>query len=680
MIKGFLLLWLINVILIFVTLRGRFEWLARLLIGIGACIFVFDGFRSLWLSRWWQVVIVALVEVAIVGVVVGAIRRFELRSLLTYASFFAIIVILGATALHVNALGPRLLWNVFKETVRTPRKQTLVHPNPWHDPPSEARQVQSKIDLERLLPTRADVEIQWGDTARVASSAPPSATVARLPVELPPSPNTSVAEVQIRLIKGDASLGLRHPVTNQWYYRKDALRQDGDHHKLRIPIYPGAKKVDLVFSNGRFGRQSFIFEVEGAVLYELSGSAETEAGPPVGNVYQILLDSFTLSAYREIVQTHPELRYDGFTLYDQFRTSQDLTAWSLPTIFSGTYYDPKTGITADAWKERSYQSGAFSYLRSSGIPAYQYTWFSQHCFEGAEHCVSSQDYRDEVLRQVSDKIIVDLTFLRILPNSLRAILMGSLNHKNSPTNSWDYGFSLTNVFGKGDLRSSEDEILREFYYSLNLFTIRFFEQMLVDEVQRPGTGQIVFFHSMVPHKPIARDANCDFVPKTSRTGDHKKELAQSICALRLVGWLIEQLKLLGRYDDALIIIHSDHGQASGVKISQLQPAEWPSGLVESASTGLLMVKWPGGESSFAMSHAPAQTIDLAPTILHHFGLDLPQHYVGMPLQEMPEDLHRQMVFYAMDRPLVGASTKYWWKYVRGEDGKWVFEKSIPTSP
>ena len=370
-IQCFLLLWLTNAFLILATLRGRFEWLVRLPIVIGASIFVFDGFRNLWLSQWWQVVILGLVEVAIVVLVATTIRRLELRSLLGYSAFFAIIVIVGATALHVNSVGLRLLGNVFKEIVRPQRKEALVHPNPWNDPPSEARRVHSKIDLERLLPTGADVEIHLGDVVRVANSAPPGATVATLPLELPPSSKATIAEVHVRLIEGDASLGIRHPVTNKWYYRQDALRQNGDHHKLRIPIYPGAENVDLVFSNGRVGQHSFVFEVEGAIVYEFAGSADKGSGPPAGNVYQILLDGFALSSYRAIVETHPELRYDGFTLYDQFRTSQDQTAWSLPTIFSGSYYDPKTGVTADTWKERAYQGGAFFHLRNSGIPAYQ---------------------------------------------------------------------------------------------------------------------------------------------------------------------------------------------------------------------------------------------------------------------------------------------------------------------
>lgn len=685
-IRSFLALWLINAVFMFAALRGRLQWPARLLIAISVSIFVFDMGRGFWLSSWSQVTITALIEVVIVGLILLGTWRVEVRRLLEYAAVFAIILITTTVTIHINAVGPHLVWNVFKEITRPASQEVRIHPNPWRELSSEAFDFRDAINIENILPEHADVKIRIGDVVRIANSYPPGAAVATLPIKLSPSLNNAVVEVRLRLVEGDVTLGLKNPITDQWFYQQHAVEQDGEHQTIYIPIYSGTEEADLVFANGRIGRQSFSFEIEDASIYELANGLGEETAGSVGNVYEILLDAFDLANFLKVTAEQPQLMYDGFTLYEQFRTSQPTTLWSLPTILSGSYYDPAEGIKGDVWRAQAYQNGLFSDLRRAGVSTYQYTWFSQHCFNGSTYCLSSQDYRHELLSQISDNFILDLSFLRILPNSLRAVLIDSVTQDPMPANSWDFGFSLTSKLGLGTAQTSADHILKDFYYSLNLFTIDLFRRMLVEEVQRPGTGQFVFFHAMVPHTPYARNDTCDFIPIAERTAENTEDRmrGQTVCALRLVGWLIEQLKLLGRYDDALIVIHSDHGvfrAPPGMSNVQLQfkTEEWPNWAIESLSSGLLMVKSPGASSS-GSSDIPAQTIDIAPTILHHFGVDRPQRYLGKPLQEMSENLRRQIVFYATDKPLVGSSVEYLSKYVKEKDGKWTFEANIPTDP
>ena len=68
-------------------------------------------------------------------------------------------------------------------------------------------------------------------------------------------------------------------------------------------------------------------------------------------------------------------------------------------------------------------------LEQAGVPTYAYPWYSAHCPDESRYCYSSQDYRHELLRRASDSFILDLTFLRTLPNSLRALLIGSVGRE-----------------------------------------------------------------------------------------------------------------------------------------------------------------------------------------------------------------------------------------------------------
>jgi len=292
-----------------------------------------------------------------------------------------------------------------------------------------------------------------------------------------------------------------------------------------------------------------------------------------------------------------------------------------------------------------------------------------------------------LLSEVSDNFIVDLTFLRTLPNSLRAILIGSIGQDRAPVNSWDFGFSLTSALGDRRKTTTEDDILRDFYHSLNLFTIGIYKEMLMNEVNRPAAGQFVFFHAMVPHSPWARDESCDFIPKDLRTEANKKARArgQHICALKILSWLIDHLKQLGRYEDALIIVHADHGivrpppDTPGLDLNAISPSEWPNWAVESTAAGLLVIKWPHATGR-PRSAAPAQTGDIAPTVLRHFGIAVPEHYVGTALQELSEDSTRAMTFFAMQKPTVGDTAEVISRYSRQGDGEWQHEEDIPTNP
>src|SRR5207237_473232 len=148
---------------------------------------------------------------------------------------------------------------------------------------------------------------------------------------------------------------------------------------------------------------------------------------------------------------------------------------------------------------------------------------------------------------------------------------------------------------------------------------------------------------------------------------------------------------LGRLDDALVIVHSDHGdmdfllrprvKGEGTEFAvdagarTYQPLDrtyddndaavanlndgdsrtWRSMAVEVFSSGLLLVKFPHAKT-YAEDHRPVELLDVAPTVLAHFGAKTSRPLAGVRLDRAPEV--RSSVFFVHNRTFAGGFAKY----------------------
>lgn len=113
----------------------------------------------------------------------------------------------------------------------------------------------------------------------------------------------------------------------------------------------------------------------------------------------------------------------------------------------------------------------------------------------------------------------------------------------------------------------------------------------------------------------------------------------------LIGDVLDRLRGQGLYDEALVVVTSDHGLAfepggpvRGLGIEPIGAAAQPELLWVP-----LFVKAPGqGEGT--VSDEPAQTIDVLPTIAERLGIDLPWTVDGLALDgTVPADRERRFV-------------------------------------
>jgi hypothetical protein len=177
-----------------------------------------------------------------------------------------------------------------------------------------------------------------------------------------------------------------------------------------------------------------------------------------------------------------------------------------------------------------------------------------------------------------------------------------------------------------------------------------------------------FLHLLAPHTPHRHLADghqyeADPAPR-GIADDDVRTLAEAPALLdrqrlqeevahvdRLVGDLLDRLRATGLYDEALVVVTSDHGIAfrpgrtvRGLNEEPIDPAVQPELLWVP-----LFVKAPG-QAEGVVSDLPASTIDVVPTLAAHLGIDLPWAVDGRDLTE-PVDADRDRRF----RHVVGSS-------------------------
>lgn len=186
---------------------------------------------------------------------------------------------------------------------------------------------------------------------------------------------------------------------------------------------------------------------------------------------------------------------------------------------------------------------------------------------------------------------------------------------------------------------------------------------------QPGEGRLYFLHTTLPHGPYHYapgggtyqpydPAPTVFVQhalpgnrsvRTVKWTDqewllrhaYQRHVLQTMCTDQLLGLLVRAARERGIWDQALVILTSDHG-------NRFQPGEYPRILSSEDPSSLaeilavpLFVKLPG-QTEGKIVDAPVQTVDVVPTVAEVLGLELPTPVDGRSLLgDLPAERERR---------------------------------------
>ncbi len=321
----------------------------------------------------------------------------------------------------------------------------------------------------------------------------------------------------------------------------------------------------------------------------------TDRGRDLPNIYHLILDGYQSDIFAMVLTEQMKSEMSDFTWYSEATALYDQTVWSVPSVMLGTQFNY-------ARSHAQYQRDAFNStssllheVRDAGYLTVAYSrklyQFDYDLFDVMTEHFDNMDTK--VLDDTED--FATLWVYRNMPKVV-SLAMAKRNFLISPADIRNLG-AQTFLADSAALESKLS-----------------FDNILIEESNLPATGRYTFVHLGVPHDPFVLAADCS----ESRSGN---VITQSQCAALLVTKFLKRLKSLDRYDDALILIHGDHGERYLVDGSNLTEIEHRS------HRTLLLLKPPSANSPQPLeeSRIAATLLDIAPTVYDFMGRESLAH-------------------------------------------------------
>jgi hypothetical protein len=357
-----------------------------------------------------------------------------------------------------------------------------------------------------------------------------------------------------------------------------------------------------------------------------------------GNVYHIVLDEMqtdVAQAYLHSRQLQED--FDGFTFYRNNITNYLFTNVSMPSYLTGRLY--KSGDFT-GWQESFKEDGLFRHLYDAGYKVRLYSVYDHWCSPYAQQCRSLDQVFEQHTGLLGSEFItfIQIWFARITPNFVTNWALAQ-------------GKRLGNTVDQR-LNAAADDIPRTIARGRAPYSsILMLDELIQGEAEQAASGRYIYAHTIIPHGPYVMNADCDYdATLWKREGGQRAYYQQAACTLDKVAEFLAELKKLGRYDNATIVVHADtgHGHMGFLDFDQdgqlLARATYDSPVMEldakfrkteewylSRAMALLMVKPPLARGDMTMSDEMTQLTDVYPTVMELAGLALPGGLDGRAL-------------------------------------------------
>lgn len=316
------------------------------------------------------------------------------------------------------------------------------------------------------------------------------------------------------------------------------------------------------------------------------------------NIIIFVLDAFDDAYFREIYNEDPD-RYEtifcDFTYFNNAVAGAARTKAALPTIITGEAY-PGTVSYTDYIKKSFNKDGLYSELKRQN---YDVRFYTSSIFV-PDKCADWIDNQESSGFQVSSYVgltqkYFELTLYRYMPHILKK-----------------YFWLYTNEFEQFKIGTTAESYITD--------DSSFFNNMDLSVIENKNAFRL--YHLNGAHGPY-------FLDEYAKLHSEKTDvIRQAKGALYIVENYIAQMKDLGIYDNATIIIMADHGD----KNEDFQ--------INNSAHAILLVKPSNALTGFTVSSAPISYFDLHATLFSEMGIDK-----GDSFFDIPEGLERERKFY-----------------------------------
>ncbi len=351
-----------------------------------------------------------------------------------------------------------------------------------------------------------------------------------------------------------------------------------------------------------------------SILYDKQGDStpnltafptELETFSTDTNIVHIVLDGFQASIFEEMLTETPPLvdTLSGFTFFRDATTSSDVTYLSVPAMLSGKAF--KNQLTISEYHDQTLNGyNLYSFLASNDFDLDVATpvWWNRSNALFSSYYSIPTPYADQQETLLSTVLLLaDISLFRQVPHFLKPLVYRS--------GTW---------LLSGTLVSNPEQQFQHFAH--NTFLTDLQNRMSVTTTNQ----RYKFIHLVTPHAPFVSSSDCEFTGSTLKYSK-KAFTQQSFCTLKTIIAFLNQLKVLGVYDNSMILIHGDHG--GGVPFDMLLEngdkttstdvlyRMWGNPLP------LVLIKKPGAQGSLQISNKQVQLLDIPTTVAEQFGLD-----------------------------------------------------------
>ena len=339
----------------------------------------------------------------------------------------------------------------------------------------------------------------------------------------------------------------------------------------------------------------------------------TLPAPPLNqelpNIFHLVFDGFEGFLLPRIV-SEPQFTstFAGFTWYQNALSNYTVTSLSFPSFMIGREFD--MFVTPKSAGRLGRSEGLIKTLSSNGFRVRQYNAYFINNHQSSHERFSTASIETELYGNLRHMVqLLDLSLLVAAPTALKT---ETVINKRGLFSHWFF---------------RNKRAIADWTRNPPLLSLLMFSRLIDDLPQTTPHGLYLNAHFLLPHSPKTLTPSCNYEP--SRDNTMMPHLEQTVCTTIKIGEFLDTLRNLDRFRDAMIVIHSDHGD-----ILRRRP--------------LLLVKYPGrSQEPLEVARYQVQLLDIAPTILKAVGLE-DTGLSGMPLQVVNSETSRDIVVWDSD--------------------------------